>query len=190
IIHSIATNGRVVEIPGYRNFLEFSRDWEDQIQYKLQKWQLVDGFLKQAWFGNISTSPQLPPPEMEKKIIQVAKQVHEKKQITWIMLNYPGITAHAWLVLDVNRAPNGLRFTYLDSNHPGKVMNETYLYGNSFINTDMGRAAIYIGRTKDFQRISKVSDRYCGGDSRFDESEELDNELGDEGLEPSLLINP
>ncbi|MCC6276838.1 MAG: hypothetical protein IT289_02855, partial [Oligoflexia bacterium] len=41
IIHSIATNGRVVEIPGYRNFLEFSRDWEDQIQYKLQKWQLV-----------------------------------------------------------------------------------------------------------------------------------------------------
>jgi hypothetical protein len=162
IVHSIASGKRVVEIPGYRNIREFSRDWEELIQAKLEEWQLVDGFLKFAWIKGLSGSPSTNPQKLEKNISSLVKLVDDTQDVQWLMLQMDGITSHSALLVDgVNLEPSYSLFT-LDSNYVGVIKEFEYLSGDpSVFDPRYTRFVPYLGRRSDLKRFKKAIARYC-----------------------------
>ncbi len=84
----------VVEIPGYRNFYEFSLDWREVLQKKLNDWQTVDG-LAGAWITGLSGSSKVSAKALKKKMDNLYKEVNDNNRIVWQKLQFRGLIAHA-----------------------------------------------------------------------------------------------
>jgi hypothetical protein len=162
IVHSIASGKKVVEIPGYTNIREFSRDWESLIQAKLEEWQLVDGFLKFAWIRGLSGSASIEPKKLEKNIGSLIKLVDDTQDVQWLMLQMDGITSHSALLVDgINLEPSYSLFT-IDSNYVGAVKEFEYMSGDpSIFDPRYTRFVPYLGRRSDLKRFKKAIARYC-----------------------------
>lgn len=161
IVHQLARGWDVVEVPGYKNIYEFSRDWEPLIQNKLESWQLTDGLLKFAWIQGLSGSSQVDPLELQGKILRLRDRVNDQQDIQWVMTQLKGISAHSWSVIDVELGEAGAVLSALDSNYVGVVKAFPYVYGERSMRTPMGDAVPYIGREKDLKRFKLAAERYC-----------------------------
>lgn len=161
IVLALASQKYVVEIPGYANFNEFTKDWQNVIQRILNRWQLADGFLRQKWLDHIFKPVSYNPEKFEKQMKAIAYQV-QSNRITWTMLKLEGfIVAHAWLITEAIPEIDGIAFTYIDSNYPGKTLKQKYTYGSKTLPTRYGNTAPYLGRTSDFERIDYAIQNYC-----------------------------
>lgn len=129
IIKAIKKGKKVVNIPGFSNLREFSNAYRDIIIRELEKWQLVDGFLKQKWIQGISGSTSSAR-DMEREMDKIYDRVKNQKEITYVSMQLPGIYAnHALLVGDIIRTDNGYRMQTIDSNYPSRTITYEYTYG-------------------------------------------------------------
>jgi hypothetical protein len=189
----LAVGKRVVEIPGYLSFADYTRDFADLIQKKLEQWQLVDGFLLQQWIRGLSGHWSLPTEKLKTQLLKIYSEVEEKNRITWVMLQVPGVASHAWLIVRMAHLIDGFLIEYIDSNHPGEIRQTAFHDGMESLETSVGPAVPYIGRTGDFARIAKAQTRYCAAVSQTGESpgfdaqlDDLEDDLGAESLDNAL----
>lgn len=177
LVHQIAVGKQIVEIPGYSNFYDFSREWEPVIQAKLEEWQLVDGFLKFAWIEGLKGKSVVPPTELEKEIDLIYKKTSQDHDIQWIMLQMPGIPSHGILSLEAVRYPGGAQIEVVDNNFVGRIKVLHYQQGAATLQSMYyGKVASYLGRTQDLIHFKEAAQVYCSnGPVLMSAKIELDN---------------
>lgn len=147
IIALIASMKSVVEIPGYRNFSEFSKEWPDLIQKKLESWQLKDGIFKFSWAGPIpgvvrriikglDNDDSMNPRKLLERMRGLYRQVHDQKEVAFIKYFPQGVPgSHSLLILDMQPSIREGRPAYeikvADSEFPGRVLPAYYVEGET-----------------------------------------------------------
>ena len=178
IVQLLAANSRVVEIPGYENLYQFSREHWSIIQRKLERWQKVDGFLKWEWIRNMSSMPSMSPVRLKESMDSFSELVNQKSEIPWVMLMVPGFVAHAYLILGMTPSADGYVLEVIDSNHPTETLKVSYKTGTRTINVpDLKEVAPYIGRHSDHKAFMQARVAYCSGNVIEPQNVELSNDL-------------
>ncbi len=157
-------NNRVVEIPGYENLREFSRDWEDLLLKKLEDWQLVDGIFGFAGLRGLAGKTEVFPEELKNKMDNLFKQVRVENEIVYQKLQQPGINAHSWLVFDMKKTSDGyvLRTTNsrsLRTKEARYKIGDQYLRQRFFVTPQT--FVPYTEFENELKKIRAAQERYC-----------------------------
>ncbi len=89
------------------------------------------------------------------------KEINKNNRIVWQKLQFPGIVAHAWLVVRMQKTNTGYTLTVLDSNCKKEYI---VYYRNGDITTRVLGYPNFVGYTqhlKDFKKISEAQKKYC-----------------------------
>src|SRR5690606_18616309 len=113
------------------DFRSFSQAHQKELQAMLNEWQKIDGFLNFQWIRGLSGKSQLPAGEMIKRMDDVFEHFKKSPTPIWIMAQIKGITAHAFLVLDMLESGPGYKLEVIDSNHPGDTLVLEYQHGDT-----------------------------------------------------------
>lgn len=161
IIKTIKSGDRVVEIPGYRNLREFSAENAFEIQATLEAWQREDGFLNQKWVLGLFRPRTVKPEKLESQMHDLYDEI-QAGNIVYQMLQLKGITAHAWLVVGMERTSNGYTLYVRDSNFPSNINRVAYQFGDSTINQwDYGKFVPHTGNRGEENGLKKARTRFC-----------------------------
>jgi hypothetical protein len=169
IIQGLAHFESVQIIPGYSDFLSFSRDYSREIQKELNQWQLRDGVLRQSWVRAISgRSNWRSNPEKLRRIMDELYAYSRKGELEgytpWVMLQLKGlIGAHSALVIGMekNAANDGYVLQIVDSNFPAKTFQWKYRYGDAQMGNSLYDTVPYQGLHRDVPRIENALASYC-----------------------------
>lgn len=173
IIRQVANAQGVVEIPGYRNFYEFSLDFSRQIQSALEGWQIGDGVFGMGWIRGISGQTSLNPEELGQMMDDTYRALKKKGIIAYQMLQIKGIESHAWLVLDMVKTRDGYTLEVLDSNYEG-VREVVYQRGMRQL-SQYGAVPYTSRNSSDYRTYKYAIDQYCKyGASAEDFEENMD----------------
>jgi hypothetical protein len=147
ILRNLRYFKQVVVIPGFANFYDFSKTYHKEIQTLLEKWQLSDGFIYFQWIRGLSGSTNESPEKYLKRMHKLYLHIKTSKYIKWTMLQLPGISSHALLILDMKLVGNNeYEFLIIDSN---------YSLETKVISTK-DQPALYLGFHTDIDKIKKV----------------------------------
>lgn len=124
IISHLRKRAGVITVPGFRNLMEFSAYYQNEIQDKLEDWQKTDGVLKVSWIQGLKGDHDVNPEKLERKMNALYERVSQG-EVVYQVLQMPGITAHSWLVVGMTQKNSGYEIKVLDSNF-GNI--ETYIY--------------------------------------------------------------
>lgn len=161
ILNRIKSLKEVVEIPGYRNFHEFTEAWKRTTQKFLNAWQIEDALLHRAWVRGLQGSPREDAEKLQAVMMKLQDQVNKQNRITFLKLQLKGIAAHAWLVYSVEEITLGLRLGIIDSNTQ-KIVSYDYFWGDrSFQTSKYGSFMPYLEQTEDFKLMNNSVARYC-----------------------------
>jgi hypothetical protein len=156
--------GRPVEVPGYQNLYQFSVDYHQEIQRKLNEWQRNDGLLRARWTQGLSGSSATEAQQLEAMMDELYERV-QAGEVVYQMLQMPGITAHAWLVLDMRPVTGwaqGYELQVSDSNFPGEVRRHHYYRGDASISYHgMTRFVPYTRETNEEERLRQRLSETC-----------------------------
>ncbi len=164
LISDLIIAGAVVEIPGYSNFFDFTKDFSDEIQSALDTWQLTDGGLMFGWVRGVSGQTKVSPKELKKMMDESYDLVKNKNQIIYQKLQIPGITSHAWLVVDMTKLQeqDGYALEVVDSNYPGHVKRVNYYNGDVDISYSGWTFVPYTSRNSfSFSGYETAAKQYC-----------------------------
>jgi hypothetical protein len=151
---------RVVEIPGYANFYDFSNDWREFLQKKLNEWQILDA-LTFGWVDGLTGGTHIAPKRFKADMDALFAEVSGKKRIIWQKLQFPGIASHAWLVVGMAKEANGYALSVVDSNY-GYVRTHHYREGDDSLHVEGYPAfAPYTEFLGDFDRFRRAHIIYC-----------------------------
>jgi len=153
----------VVEIPGYANFHDFSRDFEQVIQKELEAWQLRDGFLHQQWVRGLYGRPSMPAAVLKRRMERIYSRFLSSKPGLWIMAQLPGITSHALLLIGMEKTEQGYRMKAIDSNRPGTTRDLVYAEGDQSIALGKDHFTPFAGFQTDQEEIDETLESYCSG---------------------------
>ncbi|MDG0816822.1 hypothetical protein [Bdellovibrio svalbardensis] len=115
IIADIVDGRAVVEVPGYHNLYEFSTDYHREIQSALNRWQIGEG-IAFGWLRGITGRTRVEPGTLKVMMDELYQEV-KRGHVTYQKLQIPGIMAHAWLVVDMNKTLMGYDLEVIDSNY-------------------------------------------------------------------------
>ncbi len=161
IIKDIRKGRDIVTIPGFSSFREFSRAYQNEIQETLEKWQKVDGFIRQQWVVGLAGSSEVSAENLKEKMDELYSDV-STGDIIFQKLQIKGITAHAWLVMDMEKTSNGYELLVVDSNYPLSTNRYIYEEGDtSFQYPYYGSFVPYTGNSSELKRLKSVVARYC-----------------------------
>jgi hypothetical protein len=168
ILEDLVHQRRVVEIPGYAGFAEFSREHQSQVQRELNQWQIRDGFVNQQWIRGLSGRPTLPPRKLVRRMERLYRVFQDSKPGLWIMAQMKGITSHALLLLGMQKTREGYRLRFIDSNFPDETRELEYRQGERALDLGYAEFVPYAGYRKDFRRIAAALRKHCGRDLSFE----------------------
>ena len=164
IIHAIRWNESVVEIPGYENMHDFSADFQDLIQKELNRWQADDGTIGFGWIDGLAgQSKYLDPALLKQSMDDLYNLVVVQKEIVFEKLQLPGISAHAWLVIDMIPEGSDYQLKVIDSNYPDETKTIDYHMGDTHVTMDYtGWTFIpYVDQKRDLPAIQASLQSYC-----------------------------
>jgi hypothetical protein len=167
---------KVVEIPGYAGFAEFTRDHQGLVQKELDRWQIRDGFVNQQWIRGLSGRPELPARRLEKRMEKIHRAFKSSKPGLWLMAQMKGITSHALLLLGMEPTGSGYRLRFIDSNFPDETRELEYRRGERALDLGYATFVPYVGFRNDLRRIAAAIDSHCGRGAS-PESFEISDEL-------------
>ncbi len=161
IIKAIRKGKNVIAIDGYKNLKEFSRINEELIQKELESWQRYDGFIRQQWIVGLWGWHRLPASKMKARVEHLYDYVKKQGNIAYLKLQIKGITAHSWLVTDMQKMSDGYDLKIIDSNYHYPIAYR-YRYGDrSFETPSYGDVVPYLGKIKENQRNKNIRSSYC-----------------------------
>lgn len=164
IINTIRKRKDIVVIPGYRNLYEFSLAYGDEILDKLEDWQKSDSLTKFSWFNGMTKEKDLKPEKLERKMDELFERI-SKGEAVYQMLQMPGIVAHAWIAVGMEKTTNGYIVHAIDSNAPAQVVQFPYYKGSSRLDYVLipGYTFVpYTGQTKEERKLRKKLNEECG----------------------------
>lgn len=162
IIKKIRKGKEVVVIPGYANFYEFSSANRALIQKELEAWQVNDGAVKFAWVKGLSGSNVVKPEELRRMMDELYEEVEVKNTIAYQKLQIKGITAHAWLVVNMKKVDYGYDLEVIDSNEQYMTRIYKYRFGNTnFNHWYYGEFTPYLEKTSEMEKIKTVIEETC-----------------------------
>ena len=82
----------VVEIPGFRNFFDFSTEFAKEVQVELNAWQIRDGFIFQQWVRGLSGKSSMPSEELAEHMDAIYSDFKTHAPGLWVMAQMKGIT--------------------------------------------------------------------------------------------------
>lgn len=161
IIDRIRRGRDVVEIPGFYNLFDFSVEYKTEILKELAAWQRTDGFINQAWLLGIKGKTRVEPEKLEKMMNELYFDVKTGNSVFQV-LQIKGITAHAWLVIGMQKSGLGYQLSVIDSNFPTETMVYDYKVGDdSFYSPFYGNFVSYTYKSHEEERLQKVVKEYC-----------------------------
>lgn len=163
IINTIRKRKDIVVIPGYRNLYEFSIDWGQEILDKLEDWQRSDGLMKFSWFKGLTRDEEVSPEKLEQKMDDLYERV-SRGEVVYQMLQMPGIVAHAWLAIGMQKTTSGYVIEAVDSNAPGQVVRFPYYKGTTQIDYVLipGHSFVpYDGNVSEEKKLRKKLIKEC-----------------------------
>jgi hypothetical protein len=165
IIETLIRFKKVVLIPGYQNFLEFSRDYASLIQHELNQWQLRDAFLRQQWIRGLYGRYSMPAKTLRNRRNKIFRRYRLSKPGLWIMAQMPGITSHSLLLLSIDRSHDqaGLHYKLrvIDSNRPMETREVWYHDGDRSLTLSGTPFVPYVGFELDQNKIGRSLARHC-----------------------------
>lgn len=161
IIEHLIHFDSVVTIPGYSNFSEFSKDYQEPIQNELNEWQIRDGFIHHQWVRGLYGRPSLPPAVLRERMDRIFVKFKKSKPGLWVMAQFPGITSHALLFIGMTRTSTGFTIRAIDSNRPSMTREITYQYGDRSLKLGNEGFTPFVGFQSDQEEIDETLNRYC-----------------------------
>lgn len=163
LIKEIRAGEKVVTIPGFANFSEFTETYKKEIIAELEAWQLYDGVVLGSWIDGLKGDTKVKPDVLKGMMDKVFNYVAVNKKIAYQKLQIKGITSHAWLITNMKEAPGGgYEIGLIDSNNPRQCENYSYKNGDeSFFEKGYGNFVPYLEFTREEERISSVAKTYC-----------------------------
>ena len=162
LVYQIRWMSHVVEIPGYSNLADFSRDFKDVIQHRLNDWQIFDAFVNQAWIIGLKGHYTVSAAKFQSIMDDLYQQVKSSDLVLFDMLQFQGIDAHAWLVAGMEKTSDGYAISIVDSNFPTQNITYNYHHGDQdFIYPDQTQFVPYISFNADLRRIERTISDYC-----------------------------
>ncbi len=162
LIRKIKGGKSVVVIPGFKNLNDFSREHGDLIQDQLESWQVSDGLFGFGFIRGMKGKSELTPEKLRKEMDELYREVVQKNEIIYQKLQFPGIMAHAWLVVDMKKLSDGYELTVVDSN--SGTNKHVYRFGDTGLNyhgyADM---APHTSRNGGNDRFGQIQKDYCSG---------------------------
>lgn len=150
----------VIEIPGYESWYDFSKDWWPEIVQRMEAWQIEEGVFGGDWLTRgLAGRSRVEPFVLKRRMRQIFEEVEHKQRIVYLRLQHPGISSHAWLVVDIKEHKDGYTLVYLDSSKD-KLETYRYFFGDEQFNA-RGGFVPYIDRMPEMRMIEKAIDRYC-----------------------------
>lgn len=161
IIKDIRFARGVITIPGYDNFYDFTRDWHDEIQARLEGWQRTDGFIMQQWVVGLAGASEVAPEKLKKEMDDLYKQVSQG-DVVYQKLQIKGITAHAWLVVGMEKTADGYEMAVIDSNSPVRTQSYSYKDGDtSLYHYYYGNFVPYTGKNRELRKLKRKVKSFC-----------------------------
>lgn len=162
LIKEIRAGEKVVTIPGFKSFLEFSETYQKEILKELESWQLYDGVVLGSWIDGLKGDTKVRPSVLKGMMDELYLYVENQKKIAYQKLQIKGITSHAWLVVGMKKGPNGYEVGLIDSNNPRMCENYSYKFGDeSFFEKSYGNFVPYLEFKREEERLQTVALAYC-----------------------------
>ncbi len=161
IVHQLRKGNGPVEIPGYDSFSSFTAWNENIVQEELDKWQKADGVLRAQWAVGLWGGSSISPSKLRKKMDELYNYVNKKKNIAYQVLQIPGIMAHAWLVVGMEKNGNGYDLKVLDSNFPLSTYIVEYQHGMSYFTPHYGEYVPRLGKKREERKLRKTVKKFC-----------------------------
>ncbi len=117
IIGWLSSGRGIVEIPGYHNFSEFTRDNQEIVQRALNNWQIGDGAFGLGFIRGLTGHYKVQPRVLSRMMDQTYNLVKRQNRIVYQKLQMKGIQSHAWLVIDMIKTEKGYAMDVVDSNY-------------------------------------------------------------------------
>ena len=163
LILNIKKGKSLVEIPGFRNTYGFSKAYQNEIQSVLNQWQIEDGFIRQAWIIGLAGRSERKSIHLQKTMERTFSQINDGR-VVYHKLQIKGITAHAWLVVDMEEVNNGYDLEVLDSNRR-QTLIYSYRFGDTFFtDKSYGNFSPYLEFSKEEERLNQTLSYYCKED--------------------------
>lgn len=161
LIKKLRAGREIVTIPGYENLRDFSLDFQVMIQEELEAWQRTDG-AKFAWVRGLRGKSVVSADKMKTLMDELYTDVEIRGNIAYQKLQIKGITAHAWLVVNMKKERNGYLLEVIDSNYPRVTMFYRYEEGDTRFNHEYyGEFTPYLEETKEMERIVSTIQGNC-----------------------------
>jgi hypothetical protein len=171
LIRKLISRRHVVVIPGYSDFRSFSRDFQPEIQKALNRWQIRDAVINQAYLRGLAGKTQFHEPKRLQarmdKIFRRYTRAKAKGDVLWLMLQMHGIDSHASLLQSMEALPGGgYRLSLVDSNFPDELVPYTYQPGDLELSPQVTllfgyESSPYVGFSRDLNRIHRALVRAC-----------------------------
>lgn len=161
LIRRIRNANDVLEIPGFKNFREFSTHYAEEIQDELETWQRFEGF-RFTWIRGLRGSARVSAEWMRQLMDNLYQEVIFKKNIGYQKLQMPGLKAHAWLVINMVQHDSGYDLEILDSNFPNMTKPYYYKFGDTHLQYEKGSYFTpYLEYVNEMERINSVISETC-----------------------------
>ena len=162
LLEDLRSGRRVVEIPGYETFADFSLAWRAEIQKFIEDWQKRDGFLYQRWLDGIS-SPRDTSPKKLQRIVDELDEATRPGDVAYVLLKLDGISSHGILITKVEGSSGGpRRITFVDMNKPGtRALQTTYRPGDRQISFGRFQSVPALRQENLVDRYRRAAANYC-----------------------------
>lgn len=129
-------DGHPVTINGFRNLSEFSYTHYKSVQRNLEEWQVSNGGFGFGFLDGLRGSTTVPAGELKQLMDGAYVELTSKQKPVYQVLQLPGVTAHAWLIINMMPYQDGYQFQVVDSNY---YDIQTWTYRNGLTNFTYGR---------------------------------------------------
>jgi hypothetical protein len=161
LIRDIRNQDGITEIPGFNNFEEFSIAFENEIQEELERWQKFES-IRFTWIRGLRGASSVSPEWMKKLMDYLYEEVVTNKNIAFQKLQMKGVTAHAWLVVNMAKTPEGYDLDVIDSNFPDRTSFYQYREGDShLVYPYMGQFVPYLENVNEMNWINETIQEEC-----------------------------
>jgi hypothetical protein len=116
----------VVSIPGFKNWSEFTAAFRVEFYQMLAHWEVRD-VVQLQFLKGIRASGATDISTLQK----ISDEVNDYKRLTFVLLKWPMIPAHSWIVQSFERQGAEIKVGFIDSNIPQSI-NQYDSKGNAY----------------------------------------------------------
>lgn len=161
LIRDIRNMDGLTEIPGFNNFEEFSMAFEKEIQDELERWQRFES-IRFTWIRGLRGASSVSAEWLKTLMDNLYEEVVTNNHIAFQKLQMKGVTAHAWLVINMVKTADGYDLEVLDSNLPYQTTSYQYRVGDNHLQYPyVGQFVPYLENVNEMTWLNETIEEEC-----------------------------